>query len=172
MTTTATENRTTAPTRWLLDPERSTIEFAVETFWGLSTVHGRFDRFEGSYEQELGDAAIDLAVDVDSLDTGNRTRDEHLRSEAFFHAEDHPQVRFRSARVHEVEDGLLHVGGRLEAAGKSIWLEFPAFVRTVDDGLEIEATTTVDQRELGMSGGPLGMIRPPVRLHVDAELNR
>ena len=172
MTTVETEHRIAAPTRWLLDPERSTVEFAVETFWGLSTVHGRFDYFEGSYEQELGDAAIDMAIDGASLDTGNPTRDKHLRSGAFFHVEEHPQVRFRSARVHEVEDGILHVGGWLEAAGKSVWLEIPAIVRTAGDGLEIEATATLDQRELGMSGGPLGMIRPPVTLHVDAQLSR
>jgi hypothetical protein len=43
--------------------------------------------------------------------------------------------------------------------------------------MEIEATTTVDQRELGMSDGTLGMsdgtlgmIRTPVTLHVNARL--
>ena len=49
MTTTAIEQTTAAPTRWALDNEKTTVEFAVKTFWGLSTVHGRFDRFDGSY---------------------------------------------------------------------------------------------------------------------------
>jgi hypothetical protein len=59
-----------------------------------------------------------------------------------------------------------------EAAGSSVLLEFPATVRPVAGGLEIEATTTVDQRELGMSNGTLGMIRHPVTLHVTVRLGK
>jgi len=43
---------------------------------------------------------------------------------------------------------------------------------TVGSGLEIEASTTVDQSQLGMSSGRLGMIRPPATLHVKARLSR
>ena len=77
-------------------------------------------------------------------------------------------MRFTSTRVHHASDGILHVVGHLEAAGKVVPLEFDATVRQVDDALEVEATTTVDQRQLGMSSGRLGMIRPPATLHVKA----
>ena len=169
MTTTTIEQTTT---RWTVDPENTAVEFDVKTFWGLTTVHGRFDGFDGSYETGPDGTTIELTIDADSLDTGNKTRDRHLRSSSFFHVAEHPRLRFTSTRVHEVRDGVLHVGGRLEAAGKSVWLEFPAVVRSVGDGLEIEATTTVEQQELGMSDGTLGMIRRPVTVHVDARLNR
>ena len=167
MTTAAIEQTTT---RWTIDPEETHVEFGARAFWGLTTVHGRFDRFAGSYETGPEDATIELTIEADSLDTGNKTRDKHLRSSSFFHVTEHPRLRFASTRVHEVGDGVLHVGGRLEAAGTSVWLEFPANVRHAADGLQIEATTTVDQRDLGMSNGPLGMIRPPVTLHVTARL--
>jgi polyisoprenoid-binding protein YceI len=167
MTTTPIEQTTT---RWTVDPEETHVEFDVKTFWGLATVHGRFDRFTGSYETGSDEASIELVIDADSLDTGNGTRDGHLRSGGFFDAAEHPQLRFTSSRVHEVAEGVLHVGGHLEAAGRSEWLEFPAIVRPVGDGLEIDATTTVDQQELGMSDGPLGMIRRPATLRVTARL--
>ena len=80
-------------------------------------------------------------------------------------------MRFTSTRVHNAGDGVLHVEGRLEAAGKVVPLEFDAGVQPVDHGLEMEAMTTVDQRQLGMSRGRLGMIRPPATLHVKARLN-
>jgi polyisoprenoid-binding protein YceI len=80
-------------------------------------------------------------------------------------------VRFTSTRVHHVTAEVLHVVGRLEAAGRVMSLEFPATVRQLDDALEIEATTTVDQRRLGMSNGRLGIIRPPATLHVNARLS-
>jgi polyisoprenoid-binding protein YceI len=168
MTITAIEQRM----HWTLDPDETSVEFAVKTFWGLATVHGRFDHFDGRYETGPDATAIELTIDADSLDTGNRTRDKHLRSTDFFHVAEHPQVRFISTRVHDVGGGVLHVVGRLEAAGSSVLLEFPATVRPAAGGLEVEATTTVDQRELGMSSGTLGMIRRPVTLHVNARLSR
>ena len=168
MTITAIEQATT---RWTVDPENTFVEFEVKTFWGLAAVHGRFDTFEGSYRTGPDGATIELTIDVDSLDTGNKTRDKHLSSPDFFHVAEHPQVRFTSTRVHNVGNGLLHVVGLLEAAGRSVLLEFPAVVRPAADGLEIEATTMVDQRELAMSSGTLGMIRRPVTLHVTARLS-
>jgi len=171
MTITATEQRPAATTRLTVEPDESSVEFSVKSFWGLVTVLGRFDRFDGRYETGPGGATIELTIDADSLDTGNSTRDEHLRSSGFFHIAEHPQVRFASTRVHDVGRGILHVVGRLEAAGRSALLEFPATVRRVGNELEIEATTTVDQRQLGMSTGTLGMIRRPVTLHVNARLS-
>jgi polyisoprenoid-binding protein YceI len=63
-------------------------------------VHGRFDRFDGSYEVGPSGTTIELTIDADSLDTGHATRDKHLRSTDFFHIVEHPQVRFTSTRVH------------------------------------------------------------------------
>jgi polyisoprenoid-binding protein YceI len=171
MTITLSEQRSIAPTRWSVDHDNTSVEFAVKTFWGLMTVHGRFDRFGGSYELGPDGATIELTVDADSLDTGNTTRDKHLRSTDFFHTAEHPQVRFTSTRVDHLDDGTLQVEGTLEAAGKVVPLEFDASVERIADALRIEATATVDQRQLGMSSGQLGMIRPPATLHVRARLS-
>ena len=165
MNTTQTERR---PTRWIAQVDDASVGFTVKTMWGLATVEGRFDRFDGSFELGAGGPRIELTIDADSLDTGNRTRDKHLRSPAFFHVGEHPQVRFTSTNVGDAGDGTLHVEGLLEAAGHVVPLEFDASVQPADDGLELEATTTVDQRLLGMSTGLLGMIRPPATLHVKA----
>lgn len=45
-----------------------------------------------------------------------------------------------------------------------------ATVHEESEELEIEATTAVDQRDLGMTFSPLGMIRAPATLHVRARL--
>jgi polyisoprenoid-binding protein YceI len=162
--------QTTAPRRWKLDAARSIVEFRVPTFWGLSTVVGHFDRFDGFYGRDSEDVlAIELAIDADSLDTGNGTRDRHLRAERFFNVRAHPQVRFTSTLVNDL-GGTLAVVGRLEAAARTVPVAFGARVREAGDDLEIEATTTVDQRELGMTFSPLGMIRAPSTLHVRARL--
>ena len=51
-------------------------------------------------------------------------------------------------------------------------LAFDASVRVIDGELELEATTTIDQRRFGMSEGPLRNVRPPTKLHVKARLVR
>ena len=170
MTTIESEERAVAPARWSIDRDETSVDFAVKTFWGLATVRGRFDRFGGSYEVGPDGTQIELTIDPDSIDTGNRTRDKHLRSTDFFGVAEHAEVHFRSTRVRDAGDGTLHVEGDLEAAGKVVPLEFDATVKQVDDIIEVEATTTVDQQRLGMSSGQLGMIRRPATLHVKALL--
>jgi polyisoprenoid-binding protein YceI len=172
MSTSATEQRPAAPKRWTLDPENTSVDFTVKTFWGLTTVRGRFDRFEGFYESGPDGTTIELTIDADSLDTANKKRDKHLRSNDFFDVAEHPLVRFTSTRVDEVGGGSLHVDGHLEAAGNVAELEFPATVRQVGDGQEVEATMALDQSQFGMSSGQFGMIRQPATLHVQARLSR
>jgi polyisoprenoid-binding protein YceI len=171
-------NPTTSPTpvselptgTWRLDPSRSSVEFNVRHFYGLMTVKGHFDRYEGTLD--LGhDPAVQLTIDADSLDTKNAKRDAHLRSPDFFDVEHHPQVRFLSDSA--VLDGnTLKVRGQLHAAGKHVPLELHGTVRNVDDGLEIEAITHADHRKLGMTWSPLGILRAPSKLIVRGGLIR
>ncbi len=160
----------TTTRRWTADPARSTVEFEIRHMWGLGTVRGQFRRFHGSYVADAEAPAIELTIAAGSIDTGNRRRDEHLRTADFFDAGAHPTVRFTSSRVVETEDGRLRVGGVLEAAGTSVPVSLDASVSGLDDELEIDAETTFDPRVLGMSSGPLASIRPPALVHVRARL--
>ena len=91
---------------WRLDPARSSVEFGVPNFYGLMTVKGRFERFEGTLS--LGtEPAAQLTIDAASLDTGNARRDKHLRSPDFFDAENHPHVRFESTSVTAHDEAVI-----------------------------------------------------------------
>ena len=171
MSSTVTETQTTVE-RWTVDPSRTTVEFEVEHLWGLHSVPGRFSRFDGSYVVGPAGDAIRLTIDAASVDTGDATRDKHLRSADFFDVDQHPQVRFTSTHVTGLGNGHVHVSGELEAAGTPVPVAFDASVRVVERGLELEATTTVDQRRFGMSQGPFGNVRPPAKLHVKTRLVR
>jgi polyisoprenoid-binding protein YceI len=162
----------TAVERWTADPTRTTVEFEVKHLWGLHTVRGHFDRFDGSYVEGPAGPEIELTIDVASVDTGIAKRDAHLRSPDFFFAALHPQIRFRSTRVIGLGNGDVRVSGDLAAAGTTVPLAFDAAVTVIDGELELEATTTVDQGRFGMTQGPLGNIRPPTTLHVIARLVR
>lgn len=153
---------------WRLDPERSSLEFRTPHFWGLITVTGRFDVYEGKLDLSA-DPAIELTVDANSVQTGNRKRDRHLRSADFFDAENHPRMRFVSDSVDLLAD-TLRVRGRLSARGASIPLEFGAHVGHADGELEFEAATVAPHRELGMTWTPLRMIPPRTELRIRARL--
>jgi polyisoprenoid-binding protein YceI len=115
---------------------------------------------------------MELVIDAASLETGNRQRDRHLRSSDFFDVERHPQIRFSAAGVEETADGAARVTGRLEAAGEAVQLELSPSIRPVGDGaLELDAQTTIDQRQLGMTYRRFG-IRVPATVSVHAVLRR
>jgi polyisoprenoid-binding protein YceI len=159
-----------ATQRWVLDPARSTVEFRVRNFWGLTTVVGRFARFDGAYTADPDGRAVELIVEAASLDTGNRRRDAHLRSSAFFDVGQHPHVRFSATDVTVAGDGALRVSGELAAAGRKVPLSLEAPVHEFDGELDMEATALVDQRLLGMTYSPLGTVRSPATLQVKARL--
>jgi polyisoprenoid-binding protein YceI len=154
--------------RWRLDSQRSSVEFRATKLWGLVTVKGHFEDYEGQLDLN-GSPALELTIDAASVQTGIRKRDQHLRSPDFFDTENHPQVRFRSDSI-DLRADRLKVRGRLSARGSSIPLELDAQIRQIEGGLEIEATTTAAHRELGMTWSPLGMIRPRSDLSVKGYL--
>jgi polyisoprenoid-binding protein YceI len=170
MSSTALESRHTTIERWTVDRSQTTVEFEVEHFWGLHTVRGQFDRFDGSYTVGLDGPQIELVVDAASVDTGNAARDRHLQAHDFFGVAEFPLLRFSSTRVLAAKTGRVHVSGTLFAAGRSVPVDFDASVRLIEGELEVEATTTIDQSRFGMSRGPLWNIRRPVKLHVKARL--
>jgi len=82
------------------DPSGSTIGFSVHQF--LGTTHGKFTRFSGRIEldrEHTENSSVTAQIDVRSIDTHIKKRDDHLRSPEFFNVEKFPQMTFRSRSV-------------------------------------------------------------------------
>ncbi len=82
------------------DPSGSTIGFTVHQFFG--TTHGKFTRFSGKIDvdrEHPENSSVTAQIDVRSIDTHIRKRDDHLRSPEFFNVEKFPQMTFRSRSV-------------------------------------------------------------------------
>lgn len=90
---------------WKLDSVHSGITFEIKHIY--ATVSGRFTDFSGDVffdPDRLENSRFNFTVKVDSIDTHNGKRDNHLRSADFFNASKYPVMRFNSSRVS-------HVGG-------------------------------------------------------------
>lgn len=89
-------------TKWKLDPTHSDVVFKIKHLV-ISTVTGNFRQFGGqvetSSEQSFADAKVDFEIDVNSIDTNQEQRDQHLKSEDFFDAGTFPKIKFSSTSL-------------------------------------------------------------------------
>jgi polyisoprenoid-binding protein YceI len=111
---------------WTVDPSHSSVEFQVKHM-GIATVKGFFSEFEGKLEV-ADDGAVRAvgAVKAASVNTRNPQRDEHLRSLDFFDVESHPELRFESTAVEELDEGRYRIAGDLTIRGVTRPVEFDA----------------------------------------------
>ena len=82
------------------DPSGSTIGFSVHQF--LGTTHGKFAKFNGRINvdrEHPENSSVTAQIDVRSIDTRIKKRDDHLRSAEFFNVEKSPQITFKSHSV-------------------------------------------------------------------------
>jgi len=82
------------------DPSGSTIGFSVHQF--LGTTHGKFAKFNGKIDvdrERPENSSVTAQIDVRSIDTRIKKRDDHLRSAEFFNVAKFPQIAFKSRSV-------------------------------------------------------------------------
>jgi polyisoprenoid-binding protein YceI len=82
------------------DPSGSTIGFSVHQF--LGTTRGKFASFSGRIEvdrERPENSSVTAQIDVRSIDTQIKKRDDHLRSAEFFNVEKFPRITFKSRSV-------------------------------------------------------------------------
>jgi polyisoprenoid-binding protein YceI len=81
-------------------PSGSMIGFSVHQF--LGTTHGKFTKFNGKIDvdrEHPENSSVTAQIDVRSIDTRIKKRDDHLRSAEFFNVEKFSQITFKSRRV-------------------------------------------------------------------------
>ena len=82
------------------DQSGSTIGFTVHQF--LGTTRGKFTNFSGRIEvdrEHPENSSVTAQIDVRSIDTHIKKRDDHLRSAEFFNVEKFPHIAFKSRGV-------------------------------------------------------------------------
>jgi polyisoprenoid-binding protein YceI len=85
---------------WTVDPAHVEVGFVGRHF-GLTRVRGRFTGVEGTIvvTDDPARSSVEVVIDMTSVRSGDRSRDDHLRSGDFFDVEHHPTATFRSTRI-------------------------------------------------------------------------
>lgn len=126
-----------APENYTIDAEHTYPNFTAE-HWGLSMMHGRFDKTRGkfSFDRAAKTGSTELVIESASLNTGDnvrgnrpRARDEHLRQADFFNAAEFPTITFKSTKVNFGAELPASVDGTLTMLGvsKPVTLTFDRF---------------------------------------------
>ena len=108
-----------ATTKWVLDPTHSELGFKIRHLM-ITNISGFFKKFSAEMQTEGEDfatAAINLTVDMSSIDTNNEQRDAHLRNSDFFEVEQYPELAFRSTRVEKLDGENFRLHGDLTMKG-------------------------------------------------------
>jgi polyisoprenoid-binding protein YceI len=92
---------TAQSTTWVIDNAHTLVEFAVKHMM-FTTVKGRFGHVEGTIVENRANhalSAVNVTIQVASIDTRDEKRDAHLRSADFFEVDTFPTIVFNSTRV-------------------------------------------------------------------------
>jgi polyisoprenoid-binding protein YceI len=143
---------------WAVDPAHSNVGFAVKHM-GLATVRGIFTEFDGFIEigEDLSTARAYGRVSVDSLDTNQPQRDEHLRSPDFFDAAQYPELRFESTAMTALDEQTFRITGKLTIHGVTMDIVLHAEVQGTDldpwgnDRVGLEVTGQLSRADYGMT---------------------
>jgi polyisoprenoid-binding protein YceI len=152
---------------WQVDRQASHARFVARTLAGLVKTPGRFHSLSGNLVVDGARTAGALVIDATSIDTGNRMRDRHLRSRAFFGVKRHPELRYEVRSI-----STTRVDGQLVVGDVRVPLALDVTVRTPADGVvELACRTEVDRLALGIRGAR-GMVPRMVELDVVLTLRR
>lgn len=145
------------PMRFVVDPDHASITFKVKHMM-LATVTGTFNHVEGWIDVDPNDlttAKAEGVIDVMSIDTRNKKRDDHLKSDDFFAAEKHPTIKMVLKRVFK-KDGQWWAEADLTIRGITKPVQFPfTFTGPVkdpmgNDRIAVEGSFTIDRFDYGL----------------------
>jgi polyisoprenoid-binding protein YceI len=169
---------------WTIDPVHSEVGFSVRHMM-VSKVRGKFTSFEGSVTtgENILDSSVTATVDLESIDTGNGDRDNHIRSADFFEVEANKTMTFTSTGIRE-DGGEYKLDGDLTLKGitkpVTFDVEVNGFGPDAYGGTRsgFSATTTINRKDFGVdfnatmeAGGLVVADKVTVQLEIELVLD-
>jgi len=135
--------------------EKSGVKFSIKNF-GITT-GGDFKGLEGEIEFDKANpekSVFKMSVDAAKVNTGNDSRDGHLRKEDYFDAAKFPKIAFKSEKV-ESKGGNFVTTGQLTIKGISKTISIPFKAEAKEDGYLFEGSFLLNRRDFGIGGNSM-----------------
>jgi polyisoprenoid-binding protein YceI len=168
-------------TKWIIDPTHSEVAFKVKHLV-ISTVTGYFRKFEGAAEstsEDFNGASVTFTLDVNSIDTNQSDRDQHLKSADFFDTASFPTIAFAGKLVNQGGEYQLQGDLTLKGITQQVTLDV-TYGGTVADpygqtkaGFEIEGK--LNRKDFGLTWSAITeagsvVVSDQVRLQLSVQL--
>lgn len=148
--------RLSAAETYRVSPVGSSVQFTINQFL-INTVSGSFNEYEGTIRydpDEIENSSLTGVIQAASIDTGNETRDDHLRSEDYFDVSNHPEIRFQSKRVERDANGNVLIGDlTMHEVVREIAIPFEIDPDTGNGRLGFRAELQLNRQDYGVGYG-------------------
>lgn len=167
---------------YAIDTAHSKIGFEVPHLV-IATVEGRFTKFDGNItiDSKLEKSKANLNIEVASISTDNKDRDDHLKSPDFFDVAKHEKITFVSKKVVGTADDLKLVGDlTIKGKKKEVTLNVK-YLGDVNDPfgnhkIAFSASTVINRQDFGLTwskaveAGPV--VGDEITLNIKIEANK
>jgi polyisoprenoid-binding protein YceI len=157
-----------------IDSAHSEVGFKVKHLM-ISTVKGNFTTFGGGVQE---DGSVFVDMNINSINTGNVDRDNHLKSADFFNVEENPVIAFAG----NMSEDMTTVTGSVTIKGITKEIE----LNTEYNGMSVdpwgntkhgwEITATINRSDFGLTwNAPLEtggvLLSDEVKLNLDVQMS-
>ena len=137
----------------------SDVKFSIKNF-GF-TVTGNFKGLKGKFSfnpANLPASSMNASVDATTINTGNNSRDNHLKKEEYLNVEKYPLISFVSDKVtNSTKAGTLNMEGRITIKGVTKVISFPFTAVAKGDDYLFEGEFKLNRRDFGVGGSSFVM---------------
>jgi len=168
-------------TNWKIDNMHSEITFKVRHMM-ISNVTGFFSEFDANIfaeNEEFSNAKFNFNASIDSIQTGVKDRDEHLKSADFFDSNQFPKLNFESTSIrntgtNEFEvDGVMNIKGIEKPLSLNVHVAGIALDPYGQTKVGMEITGKIKRSEFGLTWSAVteaGNVVVSDDIHVHCEL--
>jgi polyisoprenoid-binding protein YceI len=145
--------------KWIIDPDHSVGAFSIGHLM-VAHVHGQMNNVTGTISFDPPDVAgltVEFEIGVRSILTGIQKRDDHLKSQDFFHADENPKITFKSSKAERTGFTSCKVSGDITIHGitRPLTLEVevlgPVKSPFGETSIGISGRTVLNREDFGMT---------------------
>jgi polyisoprenoid-binding protein YceI len=145
------------PSHYVADPAKSTLQFTFAQAGAKN--QGHFTRFPVTFDFSPANPAsghLEVTVEMSSVDTGDKERDDTLRGDDLFAASKFPQAHFSATHFNKTASGFEAVG-KLTIRGVTHDLTVPFTFRTATENgagaAYMDGKTSIKRLDYGVGQG-------------------